>query len=414
MILDQPNTMYLNHSNNLYNNNLANKKEDFKGSYQNSNLDYYNFDLNEDNEDNDEEFNVNGIGVGSLGYHNYQNQAFEYDENILNHQTFGLCENFENDFEFDEEDNDEIDDNLDLNRIINSVILKQNDSMEQNASQQLQQFVAQDNQSKSSSVISKISCENIPVVQILVDDLLDQRVSLRQIFKNEILDTFETRCDPTQGTFITKNSKLSKSLQRKLSNFYQLLFNYPLMQMSNDALFSSNIELNEKSLNEWMNLNERNTSAINQILQNSTQNQEYKNKLFRSMRSIIERILLDALTLCDQYSNQLQMQEQINNANINGSNVNPPIVAANTNNKLWSEIRSRGCQFLGPQMQDDVLKLILHALDTVTRMSRKILVLYVVHRLKKQYPKASKTSVGHVVQLLYRAGCFKVKYFKIS
>jgi RING finger/CCCH-type zinc finger protein len=59
-------------------------------------------------------------------------------------------------------------------------------------------------------------------------------------------------------------------------------------------------------------------------------------------------------------------------------------------------------------MQDDVLKLILHCLNTVTRIARKTLVLYVVHMLKKQYPKASKTSVGHVVQLLYKAGCFIV------
>ena len=41
-------------------------------------------------------------------------------------------------------------------------------------------------------------------------------------------------------------------------------------------------------------------------------------------------------------------------------------------------------------------------------MARKILVLYVVQMLKKQYPRASKTGVGHVVQLLYKAGCFIV------
>ena len=48
-------------------------------------------------------------------------------------------------------------------------------------------------------------------------------------------------------------------------------------------------------------------------------------------------------------------------------------------------------------------------LTTVNRMARKTLVLYVVQMLKRHnYPKASKTSVGHVVQLLYKAGCFVV------
>ena len=39
----------------------------------------------------------------------------------------------------------------------------------------------------------------------------------------------------------------------------------------------------------------------------------------------------------------------------------------------------------------------------------KFLFLFVVQKLAPQYPRASKTSVGHVVQLLYRASCFKVK-----
>jgi hypothetical protein len=60
-------------------------------------------------------------------------------------------------------------------------------------------------------------------------------------------------------------------------------------------------------------------------------------------------------------------------------------------------------------MQKDALHLIIHALDVCKRLSRKTLVSYVVLKLKKNYPKASRTSVGHVVQLLYRAGCFKVE-----
>jgi hypothetical protein len=58
-------------------------------------------------------------------------------------------------------------------------------------------------------------------------------------------------------------------------------------------------------------------------------------------------------------------------------------------------------------MQDDVLRFVLHALETLGRMSRKVLIMYVVYSMKKHWQKISKTNVGHVIQILYRAGCFK-------
>lgn len=75
---------------------------------------------------------------------------------------------------------------------------------------------------------------------------------------------------------------------------------------------------------------------------------------------------------------------------------------------LWAAVRSRGCQFLGPSMQEEVLKLVLQALQNGSPLSRKVLVMYVVQRLIDNLLPASKTSIGHVVQLLYRASCFKV------
>lgn len=75
---------------------------------------------------------------------------------------------------------------------------------------------------------------------------------------------------------------------------------------------------------------------------------------------------------------------------------------------IWAAVRSHGCQFLGPAMQEDVLKLILLALEDGSCLSRKVLVMFVVQRLQLHYPQASKTAVGHVVQLLYRASCFHV------
>ena len=59
-------------------------------------------------------------------------------------------------------------------------------------------------------------------------------------------------------------------------------------------------------------------------------------------------------------------------------------------------------------MQEETLKLVLLALEDGTFLSRKVLVKFVVQKLEIQFPQASKTSVGHVVQLLYRASCFKV------
>lgn len=74
---------------------------------------------------------------------------------------------------------------------------------------------------------------------------------------------------------------------------------------------------------------------------------------------------------------------------------------------LWAAVRQRGCQFLGPQMQDNTLQLIHFLLRDGEQLPRKSIVLFVVSRLDK-FPSASKTNVGHVVQLLYRASCFNV------
>lgn len=235
-------------------------------------------------------------------------------------------------------------------------------------------------------------------IQLNEDDLIDRTENLRSIFK-DFIDKNEFIIDQVQGLFGTKNSKLSKSIQRKLINLNQYLSQGMSESTPNDLLdlVSSTVT----------------TIQTNKLINQSVNNQEFKKKIFRLIRSIVERVLIDALSLYDQYINQIQQQELIvSQANSLNSTNSSTLSSTNLNNptsKLWIEIRNRGCQFLGPQMQEDVLRLTLHALETVNRMSRKILVLYVVHMLKKHYPKASKTSVGHVIQLLYRAGCFKVE-----
>ncbi|KJH46813.1 hypothetical protein DICVIV_07139 [Dictyocaulus viviparus] len=82
--------------------------------------------------------------------------------------------------------------------------------------------------------------------------------------------------------------------------------------------------------------------------------------------------------------------------------------SGNLSTHLWTAVRARGCQFLGPVMQEDVLKLILVALDKGALIARKTLVMFVVQMLSEDYPQVSKTCIGHVVQLLYRASCFNV------
>ena len=60
-------------------------------------------------------------------------------------------------------------------------------------------------------------------------------------------------------------------------------------------------------------------------------------------------------------------------------------------------------------MQEEVLKLVLLSLEEGTALARRTLVLYVVQRLSHQFPhQASKTAIGHVIQILYRASCFRV------
>ena len=76
--------------------------------------------------------------------------------------------------------------------------------------------------------------------------------------------------------------------------------------------------------------------------------------------------------------------------------------------QLWAAIRQRNCQFLGPVMQDEAIKNILKVLENGRCLSRRNIVLFVVQQLEQEFPSASKTNVGHVVQLLYRASCFNV------
>ncbi|GFN86100.1 roquin-1-like [Plakobranchus ocellatus] len=119
------------------------------------------------------------------------------------------------------------------------------------------------------------------------------------------------------------------------------------------------------------------------LLQCDMLEEEGQSRSARIARSLGERVVSELLVL-QQFPHQLS-------------------------SNLWAAVRTRGCQFLGPAMQEEVLKLILLALEDGSPLSRKVLVLFVVQKLEVRYPQASKTAIGHVVQLLYRASCFKVQ-----
>jgi hypothetical protein len=201
---------------------------------------------------------------------------------------------------------------------------------------------------------------------------------------NDFLLSYAFTEQATDKTNISLNSrklKISKALQRKLGSFSQMLKKFDP----------------DRQLNESGDLNDQ-IKLFNYL-------EEYKRKIIRSLRSLVERVCCDTI-IPDSTSNSNQV-----NSNKNGSTLTQQIISVNSNptSKLWAEIRARGCQFLGPEMQDDVLRLIIFFLNKVTRISRKGLVSWIVLKLQNTYSKASRTSVGHVIQLLYRAGCFNVE-----
>ncbi|KAJ8317793.1 hypothetical protein KUTeg_004650 [Tegillarca granosa] len=91
---------------------------------------------------------------------------------------------------------------------------------------------------------------------------------------------------------------------------------------------------------------------------------------------------------------------------------NPQQLSAN----LWAAVRARGCQFLGPAMQEEVLKFILLSLEDGSALSRKVLVLFVVTKrdeesslmqLKEEfrnYDSLRREHDSQIVQIAMEAG----------
>ncbi|KAL7978474.1 hypothetical protein Chor_004291 [Crotalus horridus] len=86
---------------------------------------------------------------------------------------------------------------------------------------------------------------------------------------------------------------------------------------------------------------------------------------------------------------------------------NPQQLSAN----LWAAVRARGCQFLGPAMQEEALKLVLLALEDGSALSRKVLVLFVTKRdedsslmqLKEEFRSYEALRREHDAQIVHIA-----------
>lgn len=130
-----------------------------------------------------------------------------------------------------------------------------------------------------------------------------------------------------------------------------------------------------------------------------------KEGLFRLLRSLCERMLEYCNALCEQHNhlNLLPQQDQ--------QKEEEPIYqknGASPSKMLWAALRGRSCQFLGPSVQQDVLRLVIRAFQNFPRLSRKCLVSYIVHMMTPGHPGITKTRVGNAIQILYRAACFNI------
>ncbi|XP_026812653.1 roquin-2 [Rhopalosiphum maidis] len=183
------------------------------------------------------------------------------------------------------------------------------------------------------------------------------------------------------GASIPNNENIPKSMLKNISSDERLLYNKSKKCVEHLALYLKSFATGggqSTSAGLSRPMQRKLVTLVNcQLLEN-----EGRMRAIRAARSLGERSMTE-LILHHQSAQQLS-----------------------TN--LWAAVRARGCQFLGPAMQEEVLKLVLLALEDGSALSRKVLVMFVVQRLEPHFPQASKTSIGHVVQLLYRASCFKV------
>lgn len=202
-----------------------------------------------------------------------------------------------------------------------------------------------------------------------------------------------------------------------LIDIKKLPINYALLSLVGGKIVDSiDVDIQDlKDHSEEFNRARKAIEVLAQSLQNvvitgtSTNNSSYTsgNVLTRPMQRKLVTLIHSQLAESEGRSRAMRAARSIGERAVKElilMHQNPQTLST----ALWAAVRQRGCQFLGPAMQEAVLRLIVLSLEDGISLSRKVLVLFVVQRLEKQFTQASKTSIGHVVQLLYRASCFKV------
>lgn len=150
-------------------------------------------------------------------------------------------------------------------------------------------------------------------IPILEDDIIDQRDKLSIIYK-VFFEKCVSQCDPTQNIYMLYEGKLSKPLQRKLISMDQTLRSGNQIALS-DVLAAFEID----SETSYEKILERFGDNFEALFHYTSKNQDYKNKLFRLLRSICERVLIYDASLCDQYHYQVNIKTSFDTFKISKS-----------------------------------------------------------------------------------------------
>ncbi len=158
------------------------------------------------------------------------------------------------------------------------------------------------------------------------DDLKNLCMSMKNMLDKVLTEHNALANDLNCGP--TKTAKLTKSLQRKLMQLQQDL-KMSLLQSSDDTFCTDRttpVSPPYPFLTESATPSPSSSSTTSSCTEVPTDN-EWKRRIMRTMSSIVERICIDVLLLD----------------------------TSNPTTKLWTEVRNRGCQFLGTKDRLDLL-----------------------------------------------------------
>lgn len=151
----------------------------------------------------------------------------------------------------------------------------------------------------------KAEDESANVKKLLEDDIIDQRKELSGIYEM-MYQKLGCECHAADNVYVMRDSgRLSKPLQRKLIELHEYMTtkttNTPRFALS-EYLIGRKIDPNTPytKITEWF------TDNNEALVKYTERNADFKKKLFKLLRSIFERVIASAVTLCDQFHNQVE------------------------------------------------------------------------------------------------------------